>query len=186
MVAMSKELADPRGVANLILDEGDRKGINISHAALQKLLYFSHGLWLISNGRPLVSGYFEAWTYGPVHPAVFNAFRSFRSEPINARAMKHNLLNGTVEQIDVPYEDRIRFHVEKVVLAYGGLSVGRLIQLSHARGGPWDYVVNEKRTSGVLGLRISDRVIVERFKHHKMSLGVPDTIGNPDEDSPLA
>ncbi len=66
---------DPRAVANLMLDEAKRCGINISNLALQKLLYFAHGIYLTKTKRPLVSGYFEAWQYGPVHPAVYRAFK---------------------------------------------------------------------------------------------------------------
>jgi Protein of unknown function (DUF4065) len=37
---------------------------------LQKLLYFAHAIFLIETGDPLVYGCFEAWQYGPVHPAA--------------------------------------------------------------------------------------------------------------------
>ena len=62
---------DPRSIANLLLDEADRLAINITNLSLQKLLYFAHGLSLIEDGKPLVSGYFEAWQHGPVHPLVY-------------------------------------------------------------------------------------------------------------------
>jgi uncharacterized phage-associated protein len=67
---MSGDPYDPRGVANLMLDEAERLGVEVTHLALQKLLYFAHGLFPINCKRPLVSGCFEAWQHGPVHPAV--------------------------------------------------------------------------------------------------------------------
>jgi len=59
---------DPRAIANLMLDEADRRGWKITNLALQKLLYFAHGIHLTKTKEPLVSGYFEAWQYGPVQP----------------------------------------------------------------------------------------------------------------------
>ena len=40
---------DPRAVANLILDEGQRLNRPVSNVALQKLLYFAHGLHLVQR-----------------------------------------------------------------------------------------------------------------------------------------
>ena len=37
---------------------------------LQKLMYFARAIFLIETDDPLVSGWFEAWQYGPVHPAA--------------------------------------------------------------------------------------------------------------------
>ena len=65
-----------------MLYEADRVDIKITHLALHKLLYLSHGISLIENGRPFVSGYFEAWRYGPVHPAVYSAFKEAGEAPI--------------------------------------------------------------------------------------------------------
>jgi len=37
-----------------MLNEADRVGVNITNLALQKLLYFAHGIFLIESKRPLV------------------------------------------------------------------------------------------------------------------------------------
>jgi len=70
------EVYDPRCIANLMLDESARVGQSLTNLALQKLLYFAHAMFLIEQGRPLLSGYFEAWEYGPVHPAAYNGKRT--------------------------------------------------------------------------------------------------------------
>ncbi|EPZ76727.1 hypothetical protein M798_03280 [Brucella melitensis ADMAS-G1] len=36
---------DPRAIANLMLDEADRSGIQVTNLALQKLLYFAHSIF---------------------------------------------------------------------------------------------------------------------------------------------
>lgn len=58
----------------------------LTHVELQKLLYFAHALHLIQRGRPLLSGNFEAWPRGPVHPAVYQAFKTSGANPIRTRA----------------------------------------------------------------------------------------------------
>ena len=52
---------DPRAVANLLLDEADRRGVRITNLVLQKLLYFAHAQHLAQRGISPLSGYFEAW-----------------------------------------------------------------------------------------------------------------------------
>ncbi|MDR7028017.1 type VI toxin-antitoxin system SocA family antitoxin [Rhizobium rosettiformans] len=177
---------DPRSVANLMLDEADRVGISVSHISLQKLLYFAHGLYLNATKAPLVSGYFEAWKYGPVHPTVFQAFKSAGAEPISFRAKGRNALTGQIKEIGEPGDPQIRQHIQQVLLSYGRLSSGRLVEISHAKRSPWDFIVDKSRTSVAFGLRIPDDVILERFKHHKIAVGETPSTGEPSEDTPLA
>jgi uncharacterized phage-associated protein len=176
---------DPRAVANLMLDEIDRIGRRMSNLALQKLLYFAHAIFLIEKKRPLVSGYFEAWEYGPVHPAAYQAFKSAGAEPIGFRAQKLDVAKGTRAPIPLPSDPEVIQHVIRIVHSYGRMTPGRLVDISHARGAPWHYVVDKGRTSLALGMRIPDDVIRERFKHHKVSVGSQPFAGEPREDTPF-
>ncbi|MGV6872364.1 type VI toxin-antitoxin system SocA family antitoxin [Pseudochelatococcus sp. B33] len=176
---------DPRAVANLMLDEADRSETQVSNLVLQKLLYFAHAIFLIETKRPLVSGYFEAWKYGPVHPAVYSAFKSAGSRPIDFRATRQNILTGERSEIELPTDPIIRKHIRRIINSYGTLSPGRLVDISHAKDAPWHYIEDKGRTSVALGLRIPDDVIVKRFKFHKVSVGATPVAGEPDEDTPL-
>lgn len=177
---------DPRSVANLMLDEADRSGYRLTNLALQKLLYFAHAIFLIEHKRPLVLGYFEAWEYGPVHPTAYQAFKSAGAEPITFRATRVDVVSGARVPVSPPEELSIRQHVARIMQSYGRMTPGRLVDISHAKGAPWDFIANKGRTSLAFGLRISDDVIIERFKHHKVSVGHSPTIGEPSEDTPLA
>jgi len=176
---------DPRGIANLMLDEAERIGLRVTNLALQKLLYFSHGIFLNETKKPLVSGYFEAWQYGPVHPVTYRAFRAAGSEPIGFRAHSQDILTGTPKPIPEPEDPVVRRLVQQVLNSYGKLSPGRLVDISHAKNSPWAFIVDKARTSVAFGLRIPDNVIVERFKYHKVSIGVVPLAGEPSEDTPL-
>jgi uncharacterized phage-associated protein len=147
---------DPRAVANLMLEEGQRTGRLLGHLVLQKLLYFAHGLFLVERKQPLVLGYFEAWQYGPVHPAIYQAFKASGDQPINFRAMRQNLVTGELCSIPLPSKPDVRNHVARVIAQYGGLTPGRLVDISHAKGAPWRFVVDRPGTTVALGLRITD------------------------------
>jgi uncharacterized phage-associated protein len=180
------EVYDPRCIANLMLDESERIGQPLTNLALQKLLYFAHAMFLIEQGRPLVSGYFEAWEYGPVHPAAYQAFKGAGAGAIGFRAARLNLVKDTREPITPPADPEIVRHVCRIVQSYGRMTPGRLVDISHAKDAPWHFVVDKGRTSLAFGMRIPDEVIRERFKHHKVSVGSQPFAGEPSEDAPFA
>ena len=182
---MSRTPSDARSVANLLLDEA-RGRLPITNLALQKLLYFTHALHLVETKQPLVSGYFEAWQYGPVHPAAYRAFKAAGDRPIAFRARRQDPLTG--QELDIPKIEDVDVldHVRRVMALYGRITPGRLVELSHAPGAPWHFVVDKARTTMAFGLRIPDTVILERFKYHKVSIGSAPSKGAPGEDAPFA
>ena len=176
---------DPRSVANLILDKAEQYKVNITSIALQKLLYFANGMYLVRYGKPLVSGYFEAWKYGPVHPAVYAAFKSAKAMPITFRASGKDPLTGKKRELQKIDDSDVSKLVTKMVIECGELSIGRLIDLSHAKDGPWDFIEKKSRQSVVVGMRISNSVIIELFKNHKVPLNDSPYAGEPLEDVPI-
>jgi uncharacterized phage-associated protein len=184
--AMAEQWHDARSVANLMLDEGDRIGSRVTNLALQKLLYFAHAIFLIERKQLLVSGYFEAWQYGPVHPAAYQAFKTAGGREISFRATRLNVATGQAFELPPPSDPDVRRHLVRVMNLYGRLTPGRLVEIAHAKGAPWDFTVDKGRTSVAFGLRITDNVIVERFKYHKVSVTDTPSSGEPGEDSPLA
>lgn len=176
---------DPRSIANLLLDEADRLAVSVTNLSLQKLLYFAHGLSLIEAGKPLVSGYFEAWQHGPVHPLVYRAFKGAGRTPICFRAKGVDVVTGQSKMLPVVNNPRALRFILKVLIAYGRLSPGSLIDVTHAKDGPWDYIVRRSRHSVVLGMRITDEVISERFKNHLMSINAATPMDEPHEDAPF-
>ncbi|CAN7575203.1 type VI toxin-antitoxin system SocA family antitoxin [Neorhizobium sp. LjRoot104] len=177
---------DPRALANLMLDEADRLSIGLSNLVLQKLLYFAHGIYLVRTKTPLVSGYFEAWQYGPVHPAAYKAFKNAGSAAITFRAAAQDILTGKAKELPLPADPFVIGLVQQVLNSYGQMSPGRLVDLSHAKDSPWWYVVDRASTEVALGLRIPDNVILDRFQHHKVSIGLKPLSGDPSDDTPFA
>jgi uncharacterized phage-associated protein len=176
---------DPRAISNLILDEGNRIGSPVSHVALQKLLYFAHGLYLVERKAPLVSGYFEAWQLGPVHPAVYQCFKSAGNKPIDFRATAVDVLTGHQRPLSLPASPEVFDSIARLMSSFGRLTPGRLIDVSHAKGAPWDFVVETSKGTLALGLRISNQIILERFKFHKVSVSDVPKVGEPGDDAPI-
>lgn len=176
---------DPRSVCNLILDEADYEGRQITNLALQKLLYFAHGHHLVETKRPLVTGFFEAWRYGPVHPIAYSAFRSAGGRPIAFRGAARDPFTDAEIPLQGCADSDARLRVRRIVRLYGGMTAGRLVDVAHAPGAPWHFIVDKARTETILGLRIPDDVIASRFKYHKVSVGAQPRHGEPREDAPL-
>lgn len=169
---------DARGVANLLLDRAGQRGVAVSNLALQKLLYFAHGVMLTRHNQPLVDGYFEAWEYGPVHPLLYAAFKNAGRSPIANRAQSRNLKTGETSDVTPPTDLLVLDVVDDVLRAFGDQPPARLVRLSHSKGGPWDVVVNESGTAGRLGLRITDKLILEHFHRHKVAVGPEPQFGD--------
>jgi uncharacterized phage-associated protein len=175
---------DPRSVANLIIEEANSRNLAVTHLSLQKILYFLQGRYLIETGQPLMSGYFEAWQYGPVHPLIYDAFKSKGAQPLTEPACKRDLLTGRSKAVDKPFDEAVSRFVRDIALPYLRLSPGRLVDLSHARESPWDFVTRTAAGGRSYGLRMTDEVIKERFRFHKVSISAQPRIGEPNEESP--
>ena len=191
--SVSKIIAgyDPRAVANWLLDLADAEASDtgvpmpVRPLALQKLLYLAHGSHLIRFEAPLVAGHFEAWRYGPVNPVVYQAFKHEVAQPITSRAMARDVMTGRERPLPSLADPKARWAILSVLRSHGRLSPGRLVDITHAKGGPWAAVVNKAKTSVSLGLRIPDTVTVERFRFQTVSVGADTLSGEPDDDSPL-
>lgn len=161
---------DPRAIANLLLDLADEVGIPIGHVKLQKLMYFAHGMHLLETGEPLVSGNFEAWQYGPVHPAVYRAFKSAGAKRIDFRGEREDIISGRVEMVPAATDPFARHAVTRVLMTLGKMRDFDLVELSHAPGGPWRLVVDEMEGGLALGARIGDDAIRASFARHKIAV----------------
>lgn len=179
---LGEGLYDPRAVANLILEVIHKP---ISNLTLQKLLYFVHGAYILRKKKALVTGYFEAWNYGPVHPAVYQAFKEFEGKPINVRAMSKNIRTGELSEISLPDDQELTSLCRKVVHSLEDMTASQLVNLSHAPGGPWHEVLRRSKREHMLGLRISNEAIRERYRNHWLGAERLNSDQEFTEDAPL-
>jgi uncharacterized phage-associated protein len=183
--SLSHATYDPRSICNLILNVANDAQRPITNLALQKLLYFAHGLHLVETKTPLVTGFFEAWQYGPVHSVAYRAFRIAGANPIQFRATIQDPFTRTVLPVPECTDCDIKSRVSRIVTLYGCLTPGRLVEVSHAKGAPWQFIVDKARTETIVGLRITNDVILARFKYHKVSIGSEPRNGEPKDEIPF-
>ena len=70
--------------ANVLLAEGENRGIALDPMKLQKLLYLAQGYYSALTEGPWISEPFEAWDYGPVVPSLYREFRNFGAKAIKS------------------------------------------------------------------------------------------------------
>lgn len=157
---MGEQENDPRSVANFILDVRRLTRLETTQIELQKLLYFSYESYLIRFRRKLASGYFEAWKYGPVHPVVYRAFRSYKGRPITKKATAIDPFTKSEKKIRPLADQTVRMHVTEVVGRLSVFSAAQLVSLSHEPGGAWHSTVESAKKGVALGLRMTDDVIL--------------------------
>ena len=69
--------------ANFILRQVDREeGSTITHLKLQKILYYAQGFYLAMKDKELFPEEFEAWSHGPVNPAIYQKYKKYGYEMI--------------------------------------------------------------------------------------------------------
>ena len=175
---------DPRSVANTVLSVADDYQLPVTHLGLQKILYFLHGQFLTRYGDPLVTGYFEAWQYGPVHPVIYASFKDHGAKQIDRRATRRDLMTGEIQPVAEVADSEVRLFIIKTSLQYLAMNPGRLVDLSHAKGSPWDYLTQTDDGKRKFGVRITNDHINKSFKYHKMSVNAHTNVGEPDDESP--
>ena len=158
---------DVRSVINEILDAHPRK--RISNLSAQKIAYFLHGQYLLSTRNPLVSGYFEAWEYGPVHPMLYNALKHLGSAPLTCPIQKRDIMSGTWARVPTIADANVRAFVRRESEPLLSLSPRQLVDLSHAKNSPWD-VISKVGNRRAWGLRLDNETILRHFRFHKRSV----------------
>lgn len=129
---------------------GEHSGWTLSNLAMQKLLYIAHMFHLGKyNARPLVSGQFEAWDYGPVHPILYHAVKQFGADPVQnifrsvpsiGEGTETSLLNSAVDQLSD--------------------STSRLVAITHWEDGAWASLY----IPGKRGTPISNEAILKEYR----------------------
>lgn len=154
---------DVRAVANLVLDFAEDTGADVTNLTINKIVFFLHAWFLAKTGGPLVSAKIEAWDYGPVFRELYWEFKECGSEAIAIRATRRNPLTAAKEVCVENFRERDLHFIQQILLKYLNLSASKLVELSHAPGGPWDQVYNHGSESNP-GMRISDEIIRKYFE----------------------
>jgi len=127
--------------------------LTYNNTKIQKLLYCCYGCALVElGGGRICDEYPRAWQFGPVFPRVFKFIH--KGGDIISK-YEPGKITGKPSEL-----------IEEVVKAFGVYTAQSLSEWTHAKGSPWDEVVNklaEKPNAG-LGDFIPDDLIADYFK----------------------
>ena len=116
------------GTVNSILECAAEKDMLLTPLKLQKLLYINYGLQLAGGGDEREYMAFEAWTYGPVLPDIYHAYKHLGGEII-----RHTLTDSNNDIVVLNNQH----HVEYTIKQYGHYSGMQLVDLLHRPDGAW-------------------------------------------------
>ena len=102
-------------------DEGEL----MSHLKLQKLCYYAQGFHLAITGHPLFDDRIEAWTHGPVVPALWRRYQQYEDGPI-----------PKVEVDFAKYPTATREILDEVYQVYGQFAAWKLRNMTGEES-PW-------------------------------------------------
>lgn len=113
--------------AEYIIDICTRMENSISDLKLQKVLYYIQLAFISSRKEDAFTDEMEAWPYGPVVRAVYDAYSSYGSTKICLRYEKSDVFDEAEKKI-----------IHFVLLQCLEENVWDLVEMSHVANGPWD------------------------------------------------
>ena len=140
---------NPLAIANYFIDLAAERGQLLSPMKLQKLVYFAHGWHLALMGEPLVNEPVEAWTFGPVLPSLYYAFKKYGNQPVDEHVKAYwrtePQAGGQPYYIEFSpgLDDEPRSHeytralLDRIWDVYGPLDAIQLSNATHLPGTPW-------------------------------------------------
>jgi uncharacterized phage-associated protein len=153
---------DPRELANYVLRVADEIGCKTTNLALNKIIYFLHGVYLSRTNRPLVEAKIEAWEYGPVFREVYQNFKKFGDGPILTNALFRDYSNGEVREYSSELDPDDDALLRSFAEAYLRIRAGKLVDMSHVEDGPWHAAwYHEGRVNP--GMEITNEAIRTHF-----------------------
>ncbi len=119
-------------VANSIIDLYQEEFETIDPMRLQKIAYIAHGWHLALYDQPLIDDRIEAWTFGPVIPRIYHAFKKYGGDLIRGVVWSR----GRIERI--PRQDeRAHALLRRISRSYRDFDSIQLSVATHQEGTPW-------------------------------------------------
>jgi uncharacterized phage-associated protein len=152
----------PLAIANhFISSYGSGEGIE--HMKLQKLVYCSHGWWLISKPDPLLIEKPQLWNYGPVFKSMYRALRTYGRNPIRQPVSA----SPFEEPDDIKADDiTTKRLVSWVWRRYGHWSAYSLSEMTHKPGTAWYETAKQYEFSVPEHLPLSDDAVRTEFRKY--------------------
>lgn len=140
---------DPCIIANTFLKIAEFYKKPIDQMALQKFVYFAHGLSFKRRGDGLINAPFQAFPFGPLCVDIWFQTRTFgtRKIPFSYRLSIYDPYSSGKEKVQkILDKEKDRDEVElvhEVWEKYNKMNSKKLSDLTHIEGSPWDMIWKE-------------------------------------------
>lgn len=122
-------------VANFFIDLAKSDPYNdMTNIRVNKMLFFAQGWSLARRGKALFKEDFRAWQYGPVAQNVYFAFQPCGNQKIVDFSGQFDSDKFSAEEIELLLD---------VSREYDKYSTTKLVNMTHAKGTPWQQVYRE-------------------------------------------
>ena len=123
----------------------------VTPLALQKMLYFIQGIYMVIFDKPIYEEDCVAWVHGPVYESVYEMFKTFKYNPIDDNRFvmfKNRFKELNKEEKDV---------IDLIIDSFGMYSGKTLEEITHKED-PW-----KQAREGYLPMELSN-VVIEKQK----------------------
>lgn len=120
--------------------------LSCTHLKLEKLVYLCYAEYLCKTGGKLFDDNIYAFEYGPVVKSVYDYCKKFGYDEITERKIQQDFST-------MPSKSRILFAkngLDKLTVInatldkYGKETAQNLVDITHAKGSPWEHVYDSK------------------------------------------
>ncbi|MCR4696365.1 MAG: DUF4065 domain-containing protein [Lachnospiraceae bacterium] len=129
----------------------------ITPLALQKILYYTQGIFMVNYGRPLFREECQAWVHGPVYEEVYDMFKGFKYNPIED---KRFVIFRDRFQMLTDEEKKV---IDMVLNSFGMYSGKTLEKIAHKEA-PWVDAFDDNNVCGYTNQPITKEAIRDYFE----------------------
>lgn len=133
-----------------------RAGIPLTSIHVNKIVYIMHAWCLAAFDRSLISEDIEAWTYGPVVPALYYIFRKYGKTPITELSQCNTRLTDTAnietrkQSLQNQFDKNEIKIMDEVIESHKNYSASELIEITHEKNGPWEKTYKKKEQPPII------------------------------------
>lgn len=147
-------------IANFFVDLANSDSDDcMTNLRVNKLIYFAQAWSLVRRDMPLFSEEIQAWTYGPVVPSVYHAFKDYGRERIQN-------VHGEYSP-DIFSSEELELLID-IAQYYGKFTSPALVDITHSDNSPWQKVFSKTEnriiSKGSLKEYFSASKEIEAFK----------------------
>lgn len=137
----------------------------VTPLALQKILYFIQGIYMVKYDKSLYKEDCMAWVHGPVYEEVYDLFKDFKFNPIEDN--RFAIIKERFEELD----EKEKKVIDLVINTFGKYSGKVLENITHKEK-PWDDARNDYEPLQPSREIISKEAIKEYFSSVANSYGI--------------